>query len=143
MTGEEGLSISAETVLAIIGVAIIVVTFGVILMRKIPKRIRSAHYVKKWREIQKMCANKEDWSHAIIHADMLLDEIMMKKKIVGKTMGERMVSVQKRFSAHEAVWDAHKLANNLRQNSELKVTKPKIKSTLVAYRQALRDLGAL
>lgn len=134
---------SPEFFIAIIGAVIILITLAIIVVRKLPKRVRANYYVKKWREIQKMCANKEDWAHAIIHADMLLDEILIKKKFVGKTMGERLVAAQKKFAQNNAVWNAHKLANSLRQDADQKITQPKIKDTLVAYRQALRDLGAL
>lgn len=134
---------SFEQILAVIGVVIVIGAFAFTVARKLPKRIRRSHYVRKWREIQKMCAHKDDWGHAIIHADMLLDEILTKKKVLGKTMGERMVSVQHNFSAHDAVWNAHKLANSVRQNTELKISQAKVKNALIAYGQALKDLGAL
>jgi len=134
---------SPETIIAIGGGVIVVATLAAILAKKIPKRIKKNHYLVKWREIQKMCANKEDWGHAVIHSDMLLDEILIKKKITGKTMGERLVESQNKFSSNDSLWDAHKLANNIRQNAELKMDETKVKKTLVAYRQALRDLGAL
>jgi len=134
---------SPELIVAIIGAIIVVITFIVVVVRKLPKRVRSSYYVKKWREIQKMCSNKDDWAHAIIHADMLVDEVMIKKKVSGKSMGERMVSTQNSFSANDAIWNAHKLANNLRQNAEQRITEPKIKEALMSFRQAMRDLGAL
>lgn len=134
---------SPEATVGLIGALIVAATLAVFILRKLPRRIKSSYYLTKWREIQKMCSNRNDWAHAIIHADMLLDEILIKKKVVGKSMGERMVATQKRFTAHDAVWDAHKLANALRQNAELKINETKVKEALVAFRQALRDLGAL
>lgn len=134
---------SPEAVIASIGAVIVVITIILLIIRRLPKRVKTSYYTTKWREIQKMCGNKSDWAHAIIHADMLLDEILIKKKIVGKSMGERMVSAQKKLSAHDALWDAHKLANTLRQNAELRLSEAKVKEALIAFRQALRDLGAL
>lgn len=58
-------------------------------------------------------------------------------------MGERMVSAQKSFSANDAVWKAHKLANKLRQDTQTKLKENDVKDSLIAFRQALRDLGAL
>lgn len=132
-----------EQIVGSFGVLIVIVTVALILLRRMPKRVQSKYYVGKWREIQKMCSNKDDWAHAVIHADMLLDEILVKRKIAGKTTGERMVSAQKRFTTNDSLWDAHKLANSLRHDAEQRITKAKIKDALVAFRQALRDLGAL
>ncbi len=134
---------SPEALVGLCGVIIVVITLIVLIIRRLPKRVSSSYYLGKWREIQTMCSRKEDWAHAIIHADMLLDEIFVRKKVTGKSMGERMVTVQNKLSAHDSVWDAHKLANTLRQNAELKLSETKVKETLVAFRQALRDMGAL
>lgn len=134
---------SPELIVGLGGAFIVAATLVVVTFRKLPKRIKSVYYVQKWREIQKMCGTKDDWGHAIIHADMLLDEILLKKKFAGKTMGERLVSAQKKFSSHDAVWNAHKFANSMRENVEQKVSESKVKEVLIAFRQALRDLGAL
>lgn len=134
---------SPELMVALGGAIIVAITMVVVTFRKLPKRVKSVYYVQKWREIQKMCGIKDDWGHAIIHADMLLDEILLKKKFAGKTMGERLVSAQKKFSSHDAVWNAHKFANSLRENVEQKVSESRVKEALIAFRQALRDLGAL
>lgn len=134
---------SPELMIALGGATIVAITMVVITFRKLPKRIKSVYYVQKWREIQKMCGTKDDWGHAIIHADMLLDEILLKRKFAGKTMGERLVSAQKKFSSHDAVWNAHKFANSMRENVEQRVSETKVKEVLIAFRQALRDLGAL
>ncbi len=134
---------SPELMVALGGAFIVAVTLVVVTFRKLPKRVKSVYYVQKWREIQKMCGTKDDWGHAIIHADMLLDEILLKRKFAGKTMGERLVSAQKKFSSHDAVWNAHKFANSLRENVEQRVSETRVKEALIAFRQALRDLGAL
>lgn len=128
-------------VYAVIFLLAILLIFNI--RRKIPKRLKTRQYVKKWRDIQKLFSNKEDWAHAIVHADMLLDEVMCKKKVSGKTMGERLVNIQDRLSIHEAVWNAHKLAGAIRQEGSRQMNEDEVKNTLVAFRQALRDLGAL
>lgn len=135
------MSPEALTAIGAVAIAMLIALFFV--LRKFPKRIKASHYVKKWREIQKLCANKDDWPHAVVHADMLLDEVMKKKKIGGKTTGERMVNAQGKFSANDSVWNAHKLANSIRQEAEKSISENTVKDTLVAFRQALRDLGAI
>lgn len=133
----------AEVVLAIIGGVIVLITIVSFLVKKAPKRIKSVHYVRKWREIQKLCGNKEDWNHAIIHADMLLGEVLEKKRISGKSIGEKLVNVEKSFKSKEEVWNAHKLANSIREHKVQKLKESEVKNALVAFRQALRDLGAI
>jgi len=134
---------SPERIAVYVVVFLVFVLFVFNVYRKIPKRLKTRNYVKKWRDIQKLFSNKEDWAHAIVHADMLLDEVMCRKKINGKTMGERLVNIQDRFSVHESVWNAHKLAGAIRQEGSRQMSEEEVKNTLVAFRQALRDLGAL
>jgi len=132
-----------EAILALSGAVIVAVTFSTILFRKLPKRVKSVYYIRKWREIQKLCKNKDDWCSAVIDADELLDEVLVKKRISGKTMGERLVSVQHSFSVNDKVWESHKLANSLRQDKNRHMSEAGVKDALIAFRQALRDMGAL
>jgi hypothetical protein len=134
---------SPERLLVVGVVAVTVLATVLFLARRLPRKVKVGLYVRKWREIQRLCANKDDWTHALVHADMLLDEVLRKKKIAGKTMGERMVNAQDRFSANDAIWTAHKLVNAIRQEGTKKIPEIDVKNALIAYRQALRDLGAL
>ncbi|MCA9346565.1 hypothetical protein KC960_03690 [Candidatus Saccharibacteria bacterium] len=134
---------SPESTIFIIGLAVVIITILTFVMRKLPKRIKTQIYVKKWRDIQKLCANSEDWSHAIVHADMLLEEVLKKKKITGKTMGEKLVNSEDRFTNNEALWNAHKLANSIKQNGDKSLKDSEVKEALIAFGQSLRDLGAL
>jgi hypothetical protein len=130
---------TAETILAIVGALIIAITGVVVIIKKLPKRVKTHHYTRKWRELQRLCHNKEQWMEALRAADALLDDVLKKKRFAGKTMGERMVEAQRNFSSNDAIWNAHKLAQ--KQDSHLK--EEEVKNSLIAYRQALRDLGAL
>ena len=134
---------SAETVLAIIGSIIISVTLLVVIYRKAPKRIKRIRYTRKWRDIQQLCAEKSNWPQAILLADLLLDDVLKRKNREGKTMGERMVSAQNDFTNNDAAWQAHKFANHIRHSPEKKLKEADVKSTLIGFRQALRDMGAL
>jgi hypothetical protein len=58
-------------------------------------------------------------------------------------MGERMVAAQNNLSNNDAIWQAHKFANHIRHHPEDSLSEQAVKAALVAYRQALRDLGAL
>jgi ribonuclease D len=132
-----------ETMVAIAGIVLVVVSILFIAVRKLPKRLKAAHYIRKWRDIQRLCADKSNWPQAILLSDELLNEVLRKKQKNGKTMGERMVSAQKQFTSNDAVWKAHKIANKIRTQELPTLKEIEVKESLVAYRQALRDLGAL
>ena len=134
---------SPESIVAIVGGLLVFASLLFIIVRKLPKRLKATHYTRKWRDIQKLCADKSNWPQAILLSDLLLDEVLRKKRKEGRTMGERLVSAQKIFTDNEMVWKAHKLANHIRQHSEDKLKESDVKNALVAFRQALRDLGAL
>lgn len=135
---------SPETILAIIGGVLALSGTSFLLSRKLPKRIKAAHYRRKWRELQKMCGDKQTWPDAIVGADKLLDEVLKKRRKPGKKMGERLVAAQKNFTDNDALWKAHKLANHIASSEEeVKLKEDDVKNSLVAFRQALRDLRAL
>jgi len=132
-----------ETMVGIVGVLLVVASIIFIVIRKLPKKLKAAHYTRKWRDIQRLCADKSNWPQAVLLSDELLNEVLRKKQKNGKTMGERMVSAQKEFTSNDAVWKAHKLANKIRTQELSTLKEAEVKESLVAYRQALRDLGAL
>lgn len=134
---------SPEAIVAIIGAVLVVSSVVFLVARKLPKRLKKAHYTRKWRDIQKLCSDKSNWPQAILLSDELLNQVLKKKQKSGKTMGERMVSAQKDFSANDSIWKAHKLANKIRTNEVEKLNEQDVKESLVAFRQSLRDLGAL
>lgn len=135
---------SPETIVAIVGGVIASIGLLFVIARKLPKRIKSPHYRRKWRELQRLCANKETWSNAIVEADNLLDEVLKKRRKSGKSMGERLVAAQKSFTNNDAVWKAHKLASKIASSEEdVKLKEKDVKEALVAFREALRDLGAV
>jgi hypothetical protein len=134
---------SPEKIVAFAGLFLVIVSVAILIARKLPKRLKAVHYTHKWRDIQKLCSEKNNWPQAILLSDELLNEVLRKKHMTGKTMGERMVSAQKTFTSNDAVWKAHKLANRIRINEVEKLKESEVKESLIAYRQALRDLRAL
>jgi hypothetical protein len=132
-----------EAVVAIIGLVLVIASIGLLMFKKLPKRLKKAHYTRKWRDIQRLCADQSNWPQAVLLSDELLNQVLKKKQKSGKTMGERMVSAQKDFTSNDSVWKAHKLANKIRTNEVTKLNEQDVKESLVAFRQSLRDLGAL
>jgi len=127
---------------AVLTLAVCVVV-GVLIARRRPRALKTEKFQEKWRDMQKLCANKDTWRQAVIDADSLLDEALKKKHFAGKTMGEPLTKAQRLLTNNEAVWFGHKLRNKLESEPDTKPKEKEIKDALVGIRQALKDLGAL
>ncbi|MBR1874999.1 hypothetical protein IJ798_01290 [Candidatus Saccharibacteria bacterium] len=87
--------------------------------------------------------NNLSWNAAINEADKLLDKALMEMGTPGKTMGERIKRVETKFTSKNSVWYAHKTRNMIAHERGFQVDYKKAKHALAAYRQALKDLGAI
>lgn len=87
--------------------------------------------------------NELSFNAAVIEADKLLDKALMEMGLPGKTMGERMKSASNKFSSNNSIWYAHKMRNMIAHERNFKVDYNKASHALKAYRQALKDLGAI
>lgn len=125
-----------------VAVLVVVAAAAFVLWRR-SRPIKSDRFQTKWRELQQLCRSNEGWAEAVIAADTLLDEALKKRKIRGKTMGERMVKAQRIFTDNDGVWFGHKLRNKIEADSTIKLKESDVKAALIAIRQALKDLGAL
>jgi hypothetical protein len=134
---------SPELMIAAVGAGLAILGAITFVARRPHKDLDRKYYQKKWRDLQRMCAQKDTWPVAIIQADNLLDEALKKRHFKGKTMGERMVAAQRSFSSNDTMWFAHKLRNQLVHEVDVKLSEKDVKNALVGIRQALRDLGAL
>ena len=113
-------------------------------LRIIPRRkLKPAKFKDQWTELQKFCSSKDTWALAVINADKLLDEALKKKHLKGKSMGERLVEAQKTLTDNDGVWYAHNMSKKLLDESYGRLKESEVKKSLMGFRQALRDLGAL
>jgi hypothetical protein len=137
--------IDTNLILAIVAVLLILVMLFVtaFLKRQTRRKLNVEYYVKRWKELQKLCGDPSTWPLAIIDADKLLDEALKQTRVKGKTMGERLVSSQHELSNNDAVWFAHKLRNKLVHEDYGQLKQGEVKDALMGFRQALKDLGAL
>ncbi len=115
----------------------------VLIIWKAPRRIKPDKFADKWQKLQQRCADKTQWPQAIADADNLLDEALRKRRVKGKSMGERLVAAQKDFTNNDGVWFGHKLRTKLDLNPELTLSKEDVQKALIGLRQALKDLGVL
>lgn len=128
--------------LYIIG-AVVAVSLLLIILVKRPKKLKSDRFIASWLQLQGYCKDKASWHLAITDADKLLDAALKKRRIKGKSMGERMVSAQRTFTYNDELWFAHNLAKKLKNNNKAKLKESEVKKALIGFRQGLRDIGAL
>lgn len=134
---------SPELVVAVCGGVIALLGLFSFLFHRSRHIVRVSLFGKRWKELQKLCAQKDTWASAITEADSLLDRALKKRGYKGKTMGERLVSAEKSFTSIETLWAAHKLKNKLDSDQQTDLSLDEVKSALIAFRQGLRDLGVL
>ncbi len=84
---------------------------------------------------------EEDYKMAIIEADDLLKEILLKMNFKGETMNDLLSQVdEKSLPSIEDVYYAHGLRNNIVHNPDYDLNIDHAKKSLKIYEQAFRDL---
>ena len=135
------MTLETQAIIAVISSGLFVVCL--FLLKKLPKRLKIDRFVNDWKDLQSFCKDRTTWPRALSDADKLLDNALKKRKFRGKSMGERLVSAQRSFTDNDGVWTAHNLSKKVLQGSIKSLREPDVKAALIAYRQALKDIGAL
>jgi len=97
-----------------------------------------AFFRKNWERIK----SESDLRMRVMEADKLLD-LMMKKKGVQGTMGDKLKKYGKNFKDLDGIWRAHKLRNRLAHEVDIKVHADQVGEAIRAFGKAFRDLGLL
>lgn len=87
--------------------------------------------------------NTASYQLAILNADKLLDKALRERGFKGEAMGERMKSASKVWRNANPVWTAHKLRNQIAHETDVHLTLDKTRRALAAFKQGLKDLGAI
>ena len=90
-----------------------------------------------------MKGEESSYHLAILNADKLLDQALRQRGFKGETMGERMRSARQIWSNATAVWTAHKLRNQIAHEPEVKISYDQARRSLSAFKQSLKDVGAI
>lgn len=127
-------------VIIAIGIGLMVI---IALTRKGPPGLNQEQYRSKWLTIESSVAGDAGSQHmAILNADKLLDSALKARGFKGETMGDRMKNARTSFKNNNAVWAAHKLRNQI-AHEEVAIKPQTVKRALLAFKNALKDLGAL
>lgn len=102
-------------------------------------------YQTDWLKIENAFVrdNKQSYETAVIKADKLLDKAMNEMGAPGKTFAERIKKVASHLSDINSVWRAHKVRNMIAHEPDFELEYTRAKHCLAAFRQALKDLGAI
>ena len=131
-------------VIAIVAVGLLALV-AMTLMGKHKHDFNVEEYQTRWLKIENSLVKgeRQTYSLAVLNADKLLDRALIELGLPGKTMGERMKRVDNKFTKANAVWYAHKLRNQIAHESDFELDYNEASRALVAFRQALKDLGAI
>lgn len=132
-----------ETILLVVLGTLVLFAVLVFVYRRTPKKLHADKFLGDWKELQGFCRDKSTWGQAVIDADRLLDKALKRRKFKGKRMGERMVSAQRTITNNDQLWFAHNLAKKVIADPAMKLKEVEVKTALIGFRQALKDLGAL
>lgn len=105
------------------------------------KEAYQASFLKIENKLKK--DSPDSYTVALLSADKLLDRAMVEAGFHGSTMGERLKKSGNTFSELNSVWHAHKLRNSIAHEPNFELSYRQTRNALDAYKQALKDLGAI
>ena len=86
----------------------------------------------------------ENITLAIIDADSLVDEALKERGIHGKTMAERLKSLQNHnIKTLNELWEAHKLRNKIAHDAHYEIKTEEAQNALKSYKAVLQELGII
>ncbi len=117
----------------------------ILVTRKAARPLDKQRYQSRWMAVESRLVKDQPASYqlAILEADKLVDFALKDRGIRGKTMGERMKNAQGTWSNANRVWTAHKLRNQIAHETDMQVSFDTAGRALKAFREALKDLGAI
>lgn len=139
----------ADTLMLAFLVVIVIVGAGILFVvthgRKSGKHLDVERYRISWLKIEQHVVKNEESSYhlAILNADKLLDQALKQSGVKGETMGERMKTSAKMWSNANNVWMAHKIRNRIAHEPNITVSYDETRRALAAFKQGLKDLGAI
>ncbi len=85
---------------------------------------------------------ESDWKLAIIEADGILNEALLRKGYQGETMAEKLSSIDKKdLATIDHVWEAHKIRNKIVHEAGFRVEHSEAERAIYYFQEALKELG--
>ena len=99
--------------------------------------------LEDWQKIldQGNSENENDRKQAVIAADTLIEKIFDLAGFSGENLGEKLKNIDPAdLDSLDALWEAHKIRNNIAHEADYKLTKDDAGSALSRFEKALREL---
>ncbi len=132
----------------LLGVFVLIVV--ILVVRQVLRRSRSspldrAEIQRRWQRIELLArsADESGLRHAVIEADSVFDLAMKLKFFSGLDFGGRLKAAQARSPKLRAIWQAHRLRNELVHESGNSLRRGSAAYAIGIYRNGLKELGLL
>lgn len=122
------------------------IMFAVIsLTKNSPHTLDIEKYRSRWLSIETRLKRDDEntYTVCILEADKLLDQALRERGFSGKTTADRMKQCQGKWTNGNGVWAAHKLRNRIAHETDVVVDYDRTRQALVAFKQGLKDMGAI
>lgn len=101
----------------------------------------------RWEHIRTLAesANPSEWRQAIIEADIMLDDVLIKRGYTGDSLGERLVNAdQEGFATLQNAWEGHKVRNQIaHQGSAFDLSETLAQRTIAHYEAVFREFKVI
>lgn len=128
-------------IVLVVGVAL----FAFITLGKRGKPLSVDKYRSQWLSIEHSLVKDQETTYhmAILNADKLVEQALKDRGFAGQTMGERLKTAKAQFTRLDALWNAHKLRNQVAHEPDVKISYDQARRALAGFKRALKDLGAI
>lgn len=113
----------------------------------IAKEVTGARRDERWERVllHASSESENDWRHAIIEADTILDDIIKRAGYPGETLGERLRGIDKGdFPSIDEAWEAHKVRNRIAHDgAQYRLTKRETLRVIELYRKVFEAFSYL
>ena len=102
--------------------------------------------VGKWQKIQQRLktANEAEYKLAIIEADGMLNDILLRMNFRGETLGDRLKTLTSTIIPNlDDVWKAHQTRNNVVHDPDYRLTLHEAQKTLLVYQTTFTNLDLI
>lgn len=110
-----------------------------------PKKQGSAN--ARWEHIESLMKTTDvsKWKEAIIEADIMLDDVLLRRGYQGEGVSEKLKSADPaHFRTLQDAWDAHKVRNQIaHQGSTFELSESLAHRTIAHYENVFREFDAL
>ncbi len=101
----------------------------------------------RWQHIESLAngASASEWREAIIEADIMLDDMLMRQGYVGDGVGEKLKAAEpENFGTLQDAWEAHKVRNQIaHEGSAFNLSESLTRRTIGRFEAVFREFKAI